>query len=73
MSSLLFNKSIIFLTIWMQLRRERLNINIPIRKGFGFVEMSAKAEAQSAIEGLNGKDLRGSCEAGLQTALSLLF
>jgi len=43
----------------MQLRRERLNINIPIRKEFGFVEMSAKAEAQSAIEGLNGKDLKG--------------
>lgn len=28
-------------------------------KGFGFVEMSSKAEAQSAIEGLNGKDLKG--------------
>ena len=28
-------------------------------KGFGFVEMSANAEAQSAIEGLNGKDLKG--------------
>ncbi len=28
-------------------------------KGFGFVEMTAKAEAQSAIEGLNGKDLKG--------------
>jgi RNA recognition motif-containing protein len=28
-------------------------------KGFGFVEMSAKAEALSAIEGLNGKDLKG--------------
>ena len=28
-------------------------------KGFGFVEMSAKTEAQSAIEGLNGKDLKG--------------
>ena len=28
-------------------------------KGFGFVEMPVKAEAQSAIEGLNGKDLRG--------------
>jgi RNA recognition motif-containing protein len=28
-------------------------------KGFGFVEMSAKAEAQSAIESLNGKDLKG--------------
>ena len=28
-------------------------------KGFGFVEMPAKAEAQAAIEGLNGKDLKG--------------
>ncbi|MBA7669190.1 hypothetical protein ES703_77318 [subsurface metagenome] len=28
-------------------------------RGFGFVEMSAKAEAQSAIDGLNGKDLKG--------------
>jgi RNA recognition motif-containing protein len=28
-------------------------------KGFGFVEMPAKAEALSAIEGLNGKDLKG--------------
>jgi len=28
-------------------------------KGFGFVEMPSKAEAQSAIEGLNGKDLKG--------------
>ena len=28
-------------------------------KGFGFVEMPDKAEAQSAIEGLNGKDLKG--------------
>ncbi len=28
-------------------------------KGFGFVEMPAKAEAQSAIEGLNDKDLKG--------------
>ena len=28
-------------------------------RGFGFVEMSAKAEAQSAITGLNGKDLKG--------------
>ena len=27
-------------------------------KGFAFVEMPAKAEAQSAIEGLNGKDLK---------------
>jgi RNA recognition motif-containing protein len=28
-------------------------------KGFGFVEMPAKAEAQSAIEDLNGKELKG--------------
>jgi RNA recognition motif-containing protein len=28
-------------------------------RGFGFVEMSAKGEAQSAIEGLNGKELKG--------------
>jgi RNA recognition motif-containing protein len=28
-------------------------------KGFGFVEMPAKAEAQSAISGLNGKELKG--------------
>ena len=28
-------------------------------KGFGFVEMPVKGEAQSAIEGLNGKDLKG--------------
>lgn len=28
-------------------------------RGFGFVEMPAKAEAQAAIEGLNGKDLKG--------------
>lgn len=28
-------------------------------KGFGFVEMPSKDEAQSAIEGLNGKDLKG--------------
>ena len=28
-------------------------------KGFGFVEISSKAEAQSAIVGLNGKDLKG--------------
>ena len=28
-------------------------------KGFGFVEMPDKAEAQSAIEGLNGKELQG--------------
>ncbi|MCC7211342.1 MAG: RNA-binding protein [Candidatus Brocadia sp.] len=28
-------------------------------KGFGFVEMQAKAEAQSAISGLNGKQLKG--------------
>jgi RNA recognition motif-containing protein len=28
-------------------------------RGFGFVEMPAKAEAQSAIAGLNGKELKG--------------
>jgi RNA recognition motif-containing protein len=28
-------------------------------RGFGFVEMPAKAEGQAAIDGLNGKDLKG--------------
>jgi RNA recognition motif-containing protein len=28
-------------------------------RGFGFVEMQAKAEAQAAIEGMNGKELNG--------------
>jgi len=28
-------------------------------RGFGFVEMSSGAEAQSAIQGLNGKELKG--------------
>lgn len=28
-------------------------------KGFGFVEMPSKAEGQSAIEGLNGKEKNG--------------
>ncbi len=28
-------------------------------RGFGFVEMSNSAEAQSAISGLDGKDLKG--------------
>lgn len=28
-------------------------------KGFGFVEMATKAEGQAAIDGLNGKDLKG--------------
>lgn len=28
-------------------------------KGFGFVEMSSKAEGQTAIDGLNGKELQG--------------
>ena len=28
-------------------------------RGFAFVEMPAEAEAQSAIDGLNGKELKG--------------
>jgi len=28
-------------------------------RGFGFVDMPTKAEAQAAITGLNGKDLKG--------------
>jgi len=28
-------------------------------KGFGFVEMPSKTEGQSAIDGLNGKELKG--------------
>jgi len=28
-------------------------------RGFGFVEMSSNKEAQSAIDSLNGKDLKG--------------
>ena len=28
-------------------------------KGFGFVDMASKAEGQSAIDGLNGKELKG--------------
>ncbi len=28
-------------------------------RGFGFVEMPEKAEAEAAISGLNGKDLKG--------------
>jgi len=28
-------------------------------RGFGFVEMPDKAEAQAAIRGLNGKELKG--------------
>jgi RNA recognition motif-containing protein len=28
-------------------------------RGFGFVEMPGKAEAQSAIDGLNGTELKG--------------
>ena len=28
-------------------------------RGFGFVEMPSKEEAQSAIDGLNGQDLKG--------------
>lgn len=28
-------------------------------RGFGFVEMPSKTEAQAAIQGMNGKDLKG--------------
>lgn len=28
-------------------------------KGFGFVEMASKAEAQAALTGLNGKEIKG--------------
>jgi RNA recognition motif-containing protein len=28
-------------------------------RGFGFVEMPTKAEAQAALDGLNGQDLKG--------------
>jgi RNA recognition motif-containing protein len=28
-------------------------------KGFGFIEMPSKEEAQKAIDGLNGKDMKG--------------
>src|SRR3989304_5193276 len=28
-------------------------------KGFGFIEMPSKEEAEKAIEGLNGKDVKG--------------
>lgn len=28
-------------------------------KGFGFVEMPVQAEGQAAVEGMNGKDLKG--------------
>ena len=28
-------------------------------RGFGFVEMPTKAEADKAVEGLNGKDIKG--------------
>ena len=30
-----------------------------ISRGFGFVEMANKAEAQASIAGLNGKELKG--------------
>ncbi len=30
-----------------------------VPRGFGFVDMPAKAEAQSAISGLSGKELKG--------------
>jgi len=28
-------------------------------KGFGFIEMSAKDQAQAAIDGMNGKEIKG--------------
>lgn len=30
-----------------------------VSRGFGFVEMPTKTEAQSAIDGLNGQELKG--------------
>ena len=30
-----------------------------VSRGFGFVEMPSKSEAQAAITGLNGKELKG--------------
>ncbi len=30
-----------------------------VPRGFGFVEMPEKAEAQSAIDGMSGKELKG--------------
>ena len=30
-------------------------------RGFGFVEMPTLSEAQAAIDGLNGKELKGRC------------
>jgi len=30
-----------------------------VSRGFGFVEMPTKSEAQAAISGLNGKELKG--------------
>jgi len=30
-----------------------------VSRGFGFVEMAGKSEAQAAIAGLNGKELKG--------------
>jgi len=35
------------------------NVNIIEGKGFGFVEMSSPAEAESAKEALNGNDFEG--------------
>jgi RNA recognition motif-containing protein len=39
--------------------RVMMNKSTGIARGFGFVEMPAQAEAQSAIGGLNGKEFMG--------------
>ena len=36
-----------------------MDMNTGRSKGFGFVEMAGRAEAHSAINGLNGKELKG--------------
>ncbi len=38
---------------------EVVEVTIIDGKGFGFVEMSAPAEAENAMSDLNGKDLKG--------------